>query len=589
MRQFFKMMFASALGVFLAAGLLVFIAFSMFVGLLAGMGNTSAYRPANNTVLKIVLDGSMADNPTENPLSLLMGDVENVVSLRDVLDAVEIAGQDDRIAGIYLESGVLSCGTASLEAIRRSLLDFKKSTGKFIVAYADTYSQGNYFLCSVADKVFLNPQGTLELVGIASQTMFYKGLLDKIGVDMQIFKVGTYKGAVEPFMQDKLSEANREQIQSYISSIWNRIAEGIAESRGVSVETVNRFANDGLSLADPMEAVDLGFVDALNYKMEVEDYVKSLAGQSTRNLVSASVSEVKTLRVPSLNAAPTIAVLYAEGEIEEQASSSLYDMEACISEKLVDELIKLKDDDNIYAVVLRVNSPGGSSYVSDQIWRAVVELRKQKPVVVSMGDVAASGGYYISCAANRIIAEANTLTGSIGVFGIFPDVSGLFGKLDLTTDILKTNTFADIGDFSRPMNDSEKRLVQRYVDRVYQTFLARCAEGRGMTTEQIDAIGQGRVWTGEQAKEIGLVDELGGIEEAIRVAAELAAIDQYSVTTIKGSKSFLDEFLEIQWSNIKVAILRDFLGDEFERVKAIGRVRTSQGIQARLPFDMRPL
>ena len=550
-------MFASTLGVMLAMGIIITVLISMTIGYIATVGSTPDYTPKSNTVFKIKLDGTLADNPTENPFSALMGDKENMLSLKDLLETIRIAKQNDKIAGIYIESGLLSSGSASLEAIRRSLIDFKES-GKFVVAYADNFTQGNYFLCSVADKVFLNPQGILELTGLASQTLFYKGLMDKVGIEMQIFKVGTYKGAVEPFMLDKLSEANREQIQSYISTIWDNIAEGIAESRGISVNDINHYANEGLFFADPVKTVECGFIDELKYKPEVEAYVKELAGQNGEKLRSANLAQMKTLKASPTKNAPEIAVLYAEGEIKAQTPGNFYDIEQSITEKMADELIKLKNNDDVKAVVFRVNSPGGSAYISEQIWRQVVELKKVKPVVVSMGNVAASGGYYISCAAN-------------------------------TTDIVKTNTFSDLGDLSRPMTESEKALIQGYVERGYQTFLSRCAEGRGMTTEAVNAIGQGRVWTGEQAKERGLVDELGGIELAISTAAGLADLDQYSVTTVSGSKNFLDEFLESQLGEVKLSIVKNVLGNEFEYFKTLNNIKANCGIQARMPYDMKPL
>ena len=550
-------MFASTLGVMLAMGIIITVLISMTIGYIATVGSTPDYTPKSNTVFKIKLDGTLADNPAENPFSALMGDKENMLSLKDLLETIRIAKQNDKIAGIYIDSG-----SASLEAIRRSLIDFKES-GKFVVAYADNFTQGNYFLCSVADKVFLNPQGILELTGLASQTLFYKGLMDKVGIEMQIFKVGTYKGAVEPFMLDKLSEANREQIQSYISTIWDNIAEGIAESRGISVNDINHYANEGLFFADPVKTVECGFIDELKYKPEVEAYVKELAGQNGEKLRSANLAQMKTLKASPTKNAPEIAVLYAEGEIKAQTPGNFYDIEQSITEKMADELIKLKNNDDVKAVVFRVNSPGGSAYISEQIWRQVVELKKVKPVVVSMGNVAASGGYYISCAANKIIAEPNTLTGSIGIFGMFPNASGLFGKLALTTDIVKTNTFSDLGDLSRPMTESEKALIQGYVERGYQTFLSRCAEGRGMTTEAVNAIGQGRVWTGEQAKE--------------------------RVTTVSGSKNFLDEFLESQLGEVKLSIVKNVLGNEFEYFKTLNNIKANCGIQARMPYDMKPL
>lgn len=588
MKQFFKMMFASALGVFLAGGLMITASIFILLGIATSLGSTSSYTPKANTVFKIKLDGTLTDNATENPLAVLMGEGEKGLSLRELQAAIETAKKNDHIRGIYLEAGDLSSGSANLKALRVMLKDFKES-GKFVIAYADNYTQGNYYLCTVADKVFLNPQGVVSLIGIASQTMFYTGLLDKIGVQMQIFKVGTYKGAVEPFMLEKLSEANREQIQSYISSIWRILSEGIAESRNLPVEKINRFANEGVAFGTAEKTVEWGLVDELKYKPEAERYVKELAGQTGKNLETADVGKIKGIPTAAKEKPDQIAILYAEGEIGMDAPSSPYDMDQKITEKVATELIKLKDNEKVKAVVFRVNSPGGSAFVSDQIWRQVVELKKVKPIVVSMGNVAASGGYYISCAANKIVAEPNTLTGSIGIFGIFPNATGLFKKLAITSDIVKTNTFADLGDLTRPMTPEEKALIQTFVERGYDTFITRCAEGRGMTKEEINAIGQGRVWTGEQAKERGLVDELGGIETAIQTAAQLADLSDYSISHVSASKDFFKDLLEKQLGEVKVSIVKSVLGEEYEYFKTLETIRSHAGIQARIPYDMRPL
>lgn len=588
MKQFFKMMFASALGVFVAVGLISTALIFTLIGIAGSMSSTPDYTPKSNTVYKLTLDGSLSDNTEENPLAMLMGETDKVLSLKDILSTIETAKENKNINGIYIEAKSLSAGSASLEAIRRALTDFKES-GKFVVAYSDNYSQGCYYLCSVADKVFLNPQGTLALVGMASQTMFYKELLKKVGVDMMIFKVGTYKGAVEPFMLDKLSEANREQIQSYISTIWDNVIDGIAESRQVSVEDINNFANQGYAFASAEKAVECRLIDELKYRPEVEEYVKELAAQSDKRLRTADIAKMKSIKTVTREKANRIAILYAEGEIKPEVSSSPYNMEQAITEKVATELIKLKNDDNVKAVVFRVNSPGGSAFVSEQIWRQVIELKKVKPIVVSMGDVAASGGYYISCAANKIVAEPNTLTGSIGIFGMFPNVTGLLDKLSLTTDIVKTNTYADLGDMSRPMREDEKVLIQSFVERGYETFLTRCADGRDMSKEAINEIGQGRVWTGEQAKERGLVDELGGINKAIETAASLADLSDYSLTYVSGTKDFWKEFIEKQLGEVKVSIVKNVLGDEYEYFKTLNNIKSTTGIQARLPYDVKPL
>lgn len=588
MKQFFKMMFASALGVLVAGGLILTVSVFILMGIATGLSTTSSYTPKANTVFKIKLDGLLTDNTVENPLAFLMGEGEKTLSMKDLLETIRLAKQNNNIRGIYLEAGNLSSGSANLKALRAALTDFKES-GKFVIAYADNYTQGNYYLCTVADKVFLNPQGIVSLTGLASQTLFFTGLLDKIGVQMQIFKVGTYKGAVEPFMLEKLSDANREQIESYISSIWNITAGGIADSRKISVETVNRFANEGWAFDSAEKAVECGLIDELKYKPEAEKYVKELAGQTSENLVTADVSKIKGIPVSTKEKADQIAILYAEGEIMPEGPSSPYEMEQRITEKVAAELIKLKDNEKVKAVVLRVNSPGGSAFISDQIWRQVVELKKVKPIVVSMGNMAASGGYYISCAANKIVAEPNTLTGSIGIFGIFPNATGLFQKLAVTSDVVKTNTFADLGDITRPMTPEEKALIQAYVERGYDTFLMRCAEGRDMTKEEINAIGQGRVWTGEQAKERGLVDELGGLDTAIAIAAGLADLSDYSLTHVAGSNDFIKDFLEKQLGEVKLSIVKSVLGQEYEYFKTLQMIRSHAGIQARIPYDMKPL
>lgn len=579
-------MFASALGVFVAICLIMTASIFALIGVVSSFSSSSTYTPAPNTVFKIQLNGTLSDNITENPFAMLMGDFENMLSLKDLQESIRLAKENKNIQGIYLEAGTLNAGTASIEALRNSLADFKES-GKFVVAYGDSYSQGCYYLCSMADKVFLNPQGVLALTGMASQTVFYKGLLNKVGIEMQVFKVGTYKGAVEPFMLDKLSDANREQINSYLTSIWDNVTKGIAADRSISISDINHFANEGLYFSAPEKAVECSLIDELKYKSDAEKYVKELAGQSGNDLKTADVSKIKSIPASTKEKADQIAILYAEGEIMPDTPNSPYEMEQRITDKVAAELIKLKNNDKVKAVVFRVNSPGGSAYISEQIWHQVVELKKVKPIVVSMGNVAASGGYYISCAANKIVAEPTTITGSIGIFGIFPNATGLMNKLDVTTDIVKTNTYADLGDLSRPMREDEKVLIQTYVERGYETFITRCADGRGMTKEAINEIGQGRVWTGEQAKEKGLVDELGGINKAIEIAAELAEVTDYSVTNVSGSKDFLKDFMEKQLGDVKLSITKSVLGEDYEYFKTLNTIKRTVGIQARLPYDIK--
>ena len=584
MKQFFKMMFASVLGVIVGVTVLVVVGVMMGVGLLTMSTSSSTYVPQNQTILKLSLSGALKDHATENPLASFMGDDLQVLSLSDVLDAIQVAKENPHVAGIYLKAGYFSAGGASLLEIRRALIDFKRS-GKFIVAYADNYTQGTYFVCATADKVFLNPQGALGIQGLALETTFYKGLLKKAGVEMQVFKVGTYKGAVEPYLLDHLSDANREQMTAYLSSTWNVLRAGIAESRNLQPAVIDRFANEGLSFADAEEAVKMGFVDELRYAPEVETYLKEKVGMSDEKLRLATCQQIASLKPAPSNAKQRIAVMYAEGEIMPEAADQQYNMASLITEKMAKELIKLKEDKAVKAVVIRVNSPGGSAYVSDQIWKQVKALKEEKPVVVSMGNVAASGGYYISCAANQIVAEPNTLTGSIGVFGMFPNMTGLFEKLDVTSDVVKTHAFTDFGNIARPMTADEKVLVQGAIERNYRTFLARCAEGRGMSVEAIDAIGQGRVWTGEQALANGLVDRLGDLDTAIHVAADLADLSEYSIQSVSSSKHWWDKLLEEPLSGMRISLMQWLLGDDYAQIQLLRQVRDAQGIWARLPFD----
>lgn len=588
MKQFFKTVFASTLGVLIAAGILVIASVCAILGMAATASGGTAYEPAKNAVFELNLNGSLSDQVVKNPFSELMGEQNNGLSVTNIIKAIRKAKANPNIKGIYLNAGSLSGGFAGLEAIHRELKDFKES-GKFIIAYGDDYTQGAYYLCSVADSVFLNPQGTVGLVGLASQGMFFTGLAEKLGVEHYIFKVGTYKSAVEPFFLKKFSDANREQLSSFLGSVWNNVTTAIVENRHIQADELNRYMNEGLAMGGAANALEYKLADALKYRYEAENSVKAMAGQDEKGkLKTAGIDKVVSIVEKTKDHKDKIAVLYAEGQIREDDSSSPLEMnDQVISEKMAKELRKLKDDEHVKAVVFRVNSPGGSAYISEQIWKEVVELKAVKPIVVSMGDYAASGGYYISCAANKIVAERTTLTGSIGVFGVVRNLTGTFEKVGVTTDIVKTNTYADLGDASRPMREDEKALIQHGVERTYDLFLTRCADGRGMTKAEIDSIGQGRVWTGEQALERGLVDQLGGLDVAVEEAAKLADLTEYSITTADAPKDFFTKFMEKKLEEAKVSMVKSMLGDQYELFSTLQRAQTEKGIIARMPFDIK--
>lgn len=591
MKDFFKMLFASTIGVFIAMLVIGIISFAVMIGMISSMASSGKQTVTiqKNTVMELDLNGSISDRVMENPFAAFYGMTETKqLSLVDILDAIKKAEENENIKGIYIKGGILQAGTPTIEAIRSALIDFKKS-GKFVVAYGGTFSQGAYYLATAADKVILNPQGIIDLHGLAAMPMFYKGLMDKIGIKMEIFKVGTFKSAVEPYMLDKMSDANREQVTSYMGSLWNNISNNIATSRNMDQATLNGLVNEGILLKGAENILKAGLVDTLLYSTEASDYIKGLIDVDKKEkLKTANVTQLKQspFKVKS-DHKEQIAVLFAEGEITTKPTGA-FNTESVISDKeYVEELRKLKDDENVKAVVFRVNSPGGSAYMSEQIWKEVVELKKEKPVVVSMGNYAASGGYYISCGADWIVAEPTTLTGSIGIFGMVPTVEKLFDNIGLGHDVVKTNQFADFGDISRSMRDDEKVLMQSYIEKGYDLFISRCAEGRGKTKAEIDSIGQGRVWTGEQALARGLVDELGGLDKAIEVAAKKAELETYSIKHYPAQKDFFALLLEESFAEVKNGLVKSLLNEnEFRHFTFLKNIEVQDYVQARLPFDI---
>lgn len=580
MKKFLSNVLSTIVGI-LIVGFLSIIVFFFVLGVMIG-SSEEVYKVQEGTVLNLKLEGVLVDRAKDpNPIYTYMGvDQVNEMGLDDIIKAIKEAKNNDKIKGIYISSGIFSAPSASLIEIRNQLIDFKESN-KFIIAYADQYLQGCYYLSSVADQVILNPQGNLDLHGIAVQPTFYKGLLDKVGVDMQIFKVGTYKSAVEPFMTNQMSDANREQVTAYTNDIWATITKGISESRKISVDKLNAIT-DSLPLLKSGEfLLKNNIVDTLMYETDVEKLLREkLALDEDDKIKYATVADIRNTPAKHESEKNEIAVLYAQGSIQSGSENTE------ISDKFVIKQIeKLRKDDNVKAVVFRVNSPGGSAYASEQIWKAISDLREAKPVVVSMGDYAASGGYYISCNADKIIAQPTTITGSIGIFGMFPNVEGLTKKLGLSFDVVKTNKFADFGDMTRPMNADEKAALQAYIERGYDLFLGRCAEGREIPKDSLALIAQGRVWTGSQALKLGLVDELGGIDDAVFAAAKLAEVDSYKVGSYPKKLTFFEQLLQTSQEDLAATALRKELGSDYLIFKTIKEIKNQDYIQARLAYD----
>ena len=584
MKDFIKFTFASVLGVVLAGIIFTILGIVTMVGMVASSDTETVVK--ENSIFVLDLEGTLSERVQDNPFQTLMGEENQAYGLDDILASIQKAKDNEDIKGIYLQTAFLETSFASLEEIRHALLDFKES-GKFIVAYADQYTQDMYYLASVADKIIVNPQGSISWHGLASQPIFFKDLLKKVGVEMQIFKVGTYKSAVEPFIATEMSDANREQVTAFLSSIWGRLLEDVSASRNIPVETLNKYANEMMDLQPAETYLANGLADTLLYKDGVLDYLKEISGrEADESLRTLSLEDMKNVKrnTPLDKSGNIIAVYYAFGGIDDSTSPE----EGINSEKVIKDLRKLREDETIKAVVLRVNSPGGSAYGSEQIWREVVLLKEKKPIIVSMGDYAASGGYYISCAADYIVADPTTLTGSIGIFGMFPNMEELLtDKLGLHFDMVKTNKFADMGTLARPFNSDERAAMQNYINNGYKLFVKRCADGRGMSVGTIEKIAEGRVWTGATAKELGLVDELGGLNKAIEIAAQKAEVEAYSLLTYPSKESFFSSLMNEGKSNYIEGQLMETLGEAYPSIKFIQNVKDMDRIQARMPFDLR--
>lgn len=592
MKEFFKMLLATIVGVLVVNVLGLFIIISV-IGTLALMQGKPVI-VKENSILKLELDRILVDRASEDPLSnfnYLAMQPKKEIGLNAILKSIDHAKNDINISGIYMDLSEIQGNfgaLASIEEIRDALNSFKES-GKFVYSYSNLgYSQKSYFLATIADKVYVNPETPLMLQGMSSSISFYKNMLAKLGVTPEIVKVGKFKSAVEPFISDKMSDANREQVQRYLNSSWATLVDGIAQSRNMTSEKINAITND-FRIYPTSESVELGLFDKTMYEDEMLQLLAEEVGVSNpEDIHFISVNDYQKSIIP-VSHKNEIAIVYAQGEIGmEQADNA-------IGPELAQTIRKIRMDDDIKAVVLRVNSPGGSALTSEIIWREVELTTHKKPVVVSMGNVAASGGYYISCAANRIFADSTTLTGSIGIFGMFFSGEDLIkNKMGINTDVVKTNEHSDFGGSyplpipisARPLTEYEHNVLQQFVNRGYETFLSRVMQGRDMRRSQLDSIAQGRVWTGKDALSIGLVDELGGLDAAVATAAKLASIDTYSITEYPKLKNTFEELFTEFTSEIQGRIVERELGEFYITWEKMKQMIANEGLVARIPFDL---
>ncbi len=607
MKSFFKYTLAAVLGYFIAAFIVIIVSMVFIFSAISSAEDSFKGKKDSkikeNTILKLSLNSPIVDRASKNPFDELNfnGSFETTkkLGIRDAIKAIENAKQDVRIKGIYMDLSGVNMNMANMEEFRKVLVDFKTS-GKFIYAYSEFYDQQSYYMAAVADSIFLNPYGDLDFKGLRTELAFLKNMLEKIEVDMQVIRGSNnkFKSAVEPFLYEKMSDANREQLSILINTYWNYLLDGIADSRNLSKDELNNIA-DNLLAANPYEALNLKLIDATLYEDEVTAFLKQKAGidedddlefaglskmaKTNPKLASSEEdTEEEKPEKPWEKKKEKIAIIYAGGEIRSGNSEPDVMGSATIAKAIKDA----REDSTIKAIVLRVNSPGGSALASEVIWRETQLAKEAKPFIVSMGGVAASGGYYISCGADKIFADATTVTGSIGVFGVIPNMKEMFNnKLGINFDGVKTNENADIMSVTQPLTDYQYKVIQKSVDRVYATFKQRVADGRGLTVEYVDSIGQGRVWTGINALDLGLVDELGSLETALAYAAEVAGIaDEPSYKEFPKEEDPFEKFLKEFSANAKMWFIEQELGEEVRLYKEAMRFKEMKGIQARMPY-----
>jgi len=585
MKNFFKQVLATVVGLIAFGAIVTFMGIISIVGMIASGDSTPEV--SNNSVMVLNLSGVIDEQGQEDFLGTLTGNTMSNLGLDNMLSAIKKAKDNDKIKGIYIEAGILQAGYATMQEIRNALLDFKKK-GKWIVAYGDTYTQGTYYIASAADKVYLNPKGMIDWHGLGAQPQFYKDLMAKFGVRYQVVKVGTYKSFTETYTEDKMSDANRTQVSAYINGTWNNICKAVSESRKISTDSLNAYA-DRLITFEPAENIlKYKMVDGLIYADQVKDEIKKMLKiGKDKKIKQIGLSEMANIKDKKAKG-DEIAVYYAYGSIVQSGAASVLSQEhSIVGPEVCKDLEDLMNDDDVKAVVVRINSGGGDAYASEQLWHQMVELKKKKPVVVSMGDYAASGAYYMSCPANWIVAQPNTLTGSIGIFAAIPDMSGLITqKLGVKFDEVKTNRNSTFGNvMARPFNDEELSYLQAYVNRGYRLFRQRVADGRRQKTADIEKVAQGRVWLGSDALKIKLVDELGGLNQAVAKAASLAKLKEYHTKNYPAVPSWTEQLMASAGRNNYLdEQLRLTLGDLYEPFVMLRSMNEREVLQARIPF-----
>ena len=581
MKSFFKNVLSTIVGVVLSVVVVVLLFIGIISIAISTLDSDKETKVKANSILKITLSRPIVERASDNPfenLSITNMDPETEIEFKSILDNIEKAKTDDRIKGIYLNVPWVNAGLSQTEEIRNKLLDFKKS-GKFIIAYAEYYSQNGYYLSSVADEIFLNPEGIFELKGLSAQIIFFKGLLEKLDIEAQVIRHGKFKSAIEPFILDKMSKENREQISLLLTTISDNILDSIASQRGLTLSKVEELA-DNLELNTAQKCFEHHFVDALIYQDELEEKLKSKLGEEAKlQLISLTKYNNAKVEKQGKISRDKIAIIYATGEI----NSGKGDLKSIGSVTTAKAIKEAREDERIKAIVLRVNSPGGSALASDVIWRETILAKAEKPLVISMGDLAASGGYYIACAADTIVANPTTITGSIGVFGLIPNLQHFYkNKLGITIDTVNTHKHADMG-VNRALTAFEKAKIQESIEEIYATFIGHVAEGRNMSTAAVDDIAQGRVWTGYDAKRLGLVDVLGGLETAIDIAAHLAKLDDYRIVSLPKKEAPLEIFIK-EITGGETNYIAKFLGVNSKYIKPIESLLKGEKIQTRMPF-----